>query len=118
LSGVENLKGILRLYNSTCTHDRATRSANDRQIDGLAELQVTRETRLVRGAMMQGQHVVLTCEEKNWASPGALYLWGSVLDRFLSCYAGINSYTRFEIRDKNTGTEFKWPIRMGQKPLL
>ena len=118
LSGIENLKGILRLYNSTCTHDRATRSANDRQIDGLTHLQVTRETRLVRGAMMQGQQVVLTCEEKNWASPGALYLWGSVLDRFLSCYAGINSYTRFEIRDNNTGTEFKWPIRMGQKTLL
>ena len=37
---------------------------------------------LVRGAMMQGQHIVLICEEKNWASPGVLYVWGCVLDRF------------------------------------
>lgn len=118
LSNPENLRGILRLYNSTCTHDRAVRSANERQIDGISDLLVTREMRLVRGTMMQGQHIVLTCDEKNWASPGALYLWGCVLDRFLSCYAGINSYTRFEIQDKNTGTEFKWPIRMGQKVLL
>ena len=118
LSSAEHLRSILQLYNSTCTHDPAVRSANNRQIDGLTEILVTRETRLVRGTMMQGQHIVLTCEEKNWASPGALYLWGCVLDRFLSCYAGANSYTRFEIRDKNTGTEFKWPIRMGLKLLL
>jgi len=118
LASAENLRALLRLYNSTCTQDRAVRSANERQIDGIADLSVTREMRLVRGTMMQGQHIVLTCEERNWASPGALYLWGCVLDRFLACYAGINSYTRFEIHDKNTGTEFKWPIRMGQKPLL
>lgn len=118
LSSAENLRGILRLYNSTCTHDRAVRSANERQIDGINALSVKREMRLVRGTMMQGQHIVLSCEEKNWASPGALYLWGCVLDRFLSCYTSINSYTRFEIHDKNTGTEFKWPIRMGQKVLL
>lgn len=118
LSNPENLRGILRLYNSTCTHDRAIRSANERQIDGISNLTVTREMRLVRGTMMQGQHLVLTCDEKNWASPGSLYLWGCVLDRFLSCYASINSYTRFEIQDKNTGTEFKWPVRMGQQVLL
>jgi len=118
LSSAEHLRSILQLYNSTCTHDPAVRSANSRQIDGLSDISVKRETRLVRGTMMQGQHIVLTCEEKNWASPGALYLWGCVLDRFLSCYAGANSYTRFEIRDKNTGTEFKWPIRMGLKLLL
>lgn len=118
LSNVENLRGILRLYNSTCTHDRAVRSANERQIDGISDLSVTREMRLFKGTMMQGQHLVLTCDEKNWASPGALYLWGCVLNQFLSCYASINSYTRFEIRDKNTGTEMTWPIRMGQQVLL
>lgn len=118
LSSVENLRAILRVYNSTCTQDRAVRTANERQIDGLVDMTVTREMRLQRGTMMQGQHIVLVCEERNWASPGALYLWGCVLDRFLSCYAGVNSYTRFEIHDKNTGTEFKWPVRMGQKTLL
>ncbi len=118
LTRVEHLRSILQLYNSTCTSDPAVRSANNRQIEGLADISIQRETRLVRGTMMQGQHIVLSCEEKNWASPGALYLWGCVLDRFLSCYASANSYTRFEIRDKNTGTEFKWPIRMGLKLLL
>src|SRR5690606_24056310 len=71
LSDAENLRAILRLYNSTCTHDRAVRSANERQIDGISDLSVTREMRLFRGTMMQGQHLLLTCDEKNWASPGA-----------------------------------------------
>lgn len=118
LSSIETLRAMLRLYNSTCSYDSGVRSANERQIDGLLDLTITREMRLVRGTMMQGQHVVLSCEEKNWPSPGAMYLWGCVLDRFLACYAGINSYTRFEIHDKNTGTTFKWPMRMGRKPVL
>lgn len=118
LSSIETLRAMLRLYNSTCSYDSGVRSANERQIDGLLDLAITREMRLVRGTMMQGQHVVLTCEEKNWPSAGAMYLWGCVLDRFLACYAGINSYTRFEIHDKNTGTTFKWPMRMGRKPVL
>lgn len=118
LARVDNLAAMLHLYNETCTQDPALRSANTRQIDGITDMAVTRESRLVRGTMMQGQHIVLTCDEKNWASPGVMYLWGAVLDRFLSCYAGVNSYTRFELRDKNSGTQFTWPIRMGMKPLL
>lgn len=118
LSNPDNLRGILRLYNSTCTHDKAVRNANDRQINGIIDLVVTREMRLFRGTMIQGQHLVMTCDENNWASAGALYLWGSVLEQFLACYASVNSYIRFEIRDKNTGTEITWPIRMGQQVLL
>ncbi|MCX5590250.1 type VI secretion system baseplate subunit TssF [Alcaligenes endophyticus] len=118
LSSADNLRGILRLYNSTCTHDKAVRNANERQINGILDLVVTREMRLFRGTMIQGQHLVMTCDENNWASTGALYLWGCVLEQFLSCYASVNSYIRFEMRDKNTGTEMTWPIRMGQQVLL
>lgn len=118
LSSITNLRAILHLYNSTCSHDNSVRSANDRQIEGLLELTVTPESRLVRGSLMQGQHIVLNCDEKNWPGTGTLYLWGCVLDRFLSSHISINSYTRFEIQDKNSGTQFTWPMRMGLKTVL
>ncbi|MFT0531306.1 type VI secretion system baseplate subunit TssF [Castellaniella hirudinis] len=118
LSSITNLRAILHLYNSTCSHDNSVRSANDRQIEGLQSLTVTPESRLVRGSLMQGQHIVLSCDEKNWPGAGTLYLWGCVLDRFLASYISINAYTRFEIQDKNTGTRFTWPIRLGLKTVL
>jgi type VI secretion system protein ImpG len=68
--------------------------------------------------IVQGQKIVLVVNETNWPTPGVLYLWGTVLNDFFACYAGINSYTRFEIEDPGTGTAFKWPLRLGEKPLL
>jgi type VI secretion system protein ImpG len=118
LGDIVNLRSIVRHYNFQRTQDQATRIANERQIDGLLQLSCTRETRLVKGMVVQGQHIRLEVQESNWPSKGALYLWGTVLDRFLACYAGINSYTRFELEDPTTGTLFKWPMRLGTKPLL
>ncbi|MCZ4329825.1 type VI secretion system baseplate subunit TssF [Castellaniella denitrificans] len=118
LASIDNLRAILHLYNSTCSHDNSVRSANERQIEGLLDLSITPESRLVRGSLLQGQHIVLSCDEKNWPGTGTLYLWGCVLDRFLASYISINTYTRFEIHDKNTGTRFTWPMRMGLKTVL
>lgn len=114
LSRIETLKAMLHLYNSTCSQNSGVRSANERQIEGLVALRITPERRLLRGTLIQGQHILLSCDEKHWPNSGTLYLWGCVLERFLGCYAGINTYTRFELRDDNTGTAFSWPMRMAQ----
>jgi len=118
LKDADNLRALLRLYNSLRTHDHSAKTINERQIDGILELVVRPENRLYRGMNTQGQHVRLLCQESNWGSRGSLYLWGCVLDKFLASYAGINAYTRFELEDKTTGSLFKWPLRQGLKLLL
>lgn len=118
LEDVESLRSIIRHYNFQKSQDQTARIANERQIDGIVGMRCTRETRLVRGMLVQGQHIRLEVQQANWPSLGALYLWGSVLDRFVAGYAGINSYTRFELEDPSTGVLFKWPIRLGEKPLI
>lgn len=118
LKDIENLQAIFRLYNSMRTHDNATKTINERQIDGMLDLLVEPENRLYRGMNMQGQQVKLVCQQDNWGSLGSLYLWGCVLERFLAGYAAINTYTRFEIEDKSKGISLKWPLRQGLKPRL
>ena len=118
LQDVENLRSILRLYNSMRTQDHAAKTINERQIDGILDLVVRAENRLYRGMNTQGQLVRLICQESNWGSRGSLYLWGCVLDSFLASYAGINTYTRFELEDRSTGIIFKWPLRQGLRPML
>lgn len=118
LKDIENLRSMIRLYNSMRTQDNSAKTINDRQIDGMLSLSVQPENRLYRGMNMQGQHIKLICKQDHWGSLGSLYLWGCVLEMFLASYAVINTYTRFEIEDKSKGISLKWPLRQGLKPRL
>ena len=118
LKDIENLRAILRLYNSMRTQDSAVKTINERQIDGMLSVTVVPENRLYRGMNMQGQLVTLNCQQDKWGSLGSLHLWGCVLERFLASYAAINTYTRFEIEDQSKGISLKWPLRQGLKSRL
>ena len=47
-----------------------------------------------------------------------LYLFGTVLNEFLSVYATVNTYTRLEIEDILTGERLSWPERLGTQTLI
>lgn len=115
LGSTETVHSLLRLYNSFKTNDHAVRSANQRQIEGIRHVEVSPETRLHRGVLIRGQVVKMVCDQSHWGSTGSMYLWGCVLARFLAQYASINTYTRVEMRDTNTGAEFKWTPMLGSK---
>ena len=118
LGDVNTLRSILNHYNFKRSQDQTIMTGNEWIIEGIIGLNVTRESRLVRGDLLQGQHIALSCQETNWPSLGSLYLWGTVLNLFLSSYAGVNSYVRFEMEDKSTGMLLRWPITLGKKPLI
>ena len=118
LGNTDTARSLLRLYNSFRTNDHTIRLANDRQIEGILSVITEPETRIFRGAVIRGQVVRMVCDQSNWPSVGAMYLWGCVLARFFATYASINVYTRFEMKDRNTGVEFKWPAMLGSKPLI
>jgi len=118
LGSTETLRSLLRLYVGVRTNNHALRAANERQIDGILELRVSPETRIYRGSVVQGQAIHMHCDQSNWPCMGSMYIWGCVLARFFASYATINVYTRFELSDRNTGVEFKWPPMLGNKPLI
>jgi type VI secretion system protein ImpG len=118
LGNTETSRSLLRLYNSFRSNDQTVRLANERQIDGIQSVVTEPESRIYRGSMIRGQVVRMVCEQANWPSVGSMYLWGCVLARFFSTYASINMYTRFEMKDRNTGVEFRWPAMLGNKPLI
>lgn len=119
IASAANLKSLLSLYLFAERSERNEEAANRRRIDGIEDVTATPETRLVgRGCIMRGQLVAITCRLDNFAGIGDLYLFGCVLNRFLSDYAGINAYTRVTLSDSLSGAMFSWPPRLGQQPLL
>lgn len=118
LADTDTARALLSLYNSFRTSGRSAKAANERQIDGIRSLETVPENRLYRGTVIRGQAIKMVCDQSNWPSVGAMYLWGCVLAQFFATYAAINTYARFELVDNDTGVEFKWEPMLGSKPLI
>ena len=118
LANADNIKALLKLYIFPESRDQAATYANTRRVDGIDAIEVRRENRLVTGYMMRGQEIILKAKSDHFASDGDLYIFGSVLDAFLGCYASINSFTNFRIEEVLKGDTHRWPARIGDRPLI
>ncbi|GAB5096933.1 type VI secretion system baseplate subunit TssF [Caballeronia sp. LP006] len=118
LADAANLRALLSLYVFSERQEQGHEAANRRRIAGLKEMSVTPEVRLFGRNMLRGQLIRVRCEMDHFAGAGDLYVFGSVLDRFLGAYASMNTYTRFELEDIFSGEVFRWTPRLGQQALL
>ena len=93
----------------------------ERQLQGLKSVSARPVTRTIRRGggyhAARGTEVTITFDEKSFEGSG-IFLLGAVLDRFISEYASINSFTQVVIRSESRGLIKTWPPRTGQGPLL
>ncbi len=70
------------------------------------------------GAMCRGLQVMLEFDEAKYTS-GNLFLFASVLDRFLSLYCNLNSFTQTTAStNRRQGVMHQWPARAGVQNIL
>jgi type VI secretion system protein ImpG len=118
IGNAENLRALLHLYVFPGLQEHGPETANRRRIQGIQDLHIAPANRIVRGAMMRGQHLKLRCRGDHFASQGDLFLFGVVLDRFMADYSAINTYSRMELEDTVSGDRYLWTERIGQQPLI
>jgi type VI secretion system protein ImpG len=61
---------------------------------------------------------VITLDPGGFTGRGDVRLFCSVLDSFLAGYGAMNNYTRLIVRDTLDKELFRWPARLGERPLL
>ena len=110
------LQELLLLY------DHFNTSATRKQIHGLTRInsqRVTRQTGERIGAgYVRGVETTIEFDEENFVGSG-LYLFASVLERFLGLYASVNSFTQLVATSKQReGVLKRWPPRAGAQPML
>ena len=66
---------------------------------------------------VRGSELTVRLDEALFAGSG-IFLFGSVLERFFSKYASINSFTETAIFSPQRGEVMRWPIQTGTRPLL
>jgi type VI secretion system protein ImpG len=114
--GRDALREILKLY------DFADSAATRRQITGITSVStrpsVGRTGTGASAGFCRGVEVSLELDEENFVGAG-VYLFASVLERFLALYTSVNSFTRTVLRTRQREGELKrWPPRAGEQTLL
>jgi type VI secretion system protein ImpG len=115
-SGEEALRETLRLY------DFGDSVSARRQIDGVtgvrsgpAFARIVTEHGLT---FARGRRVDLELDEEKFTG-GGVFLFGTVLERFLGLYASMNSFSVLALKSKQRKrTIHEWAPRAGWKPLL
>ncbi|MCA9195431.1 MAG: type VI secretion system baseplate subunit TssF, partial [Planctomycetales bacterium] len=70
------------------------------------------------GGMCRGLQTTLTFDESKY-SAGNMYLFASILDRFLALYCNINSFNQTSaLTSKRKGVQYRWPARGGLQRIL
>lgn len=115
-TGAEALKEILKLY------DYGRTRVSAQHISGILSVSSRRKTaRLSDGLMSgfcRGIEVTLEFDPEKYTGTG-LYLFASVLDRFIGLYTSMNSFTRLVTKLQDDEEPFKrWPYRAGEQIVI
>jgi type VI secretion system protein ImpG len=121
--GLAALQEVLRLYDfSDPEADRQLASVTRNLIEGITGLSsrrvVGRTGGGAAGGFCRGVEVTLEFDEPKYVGTG-VFLFASVLERFLGLYVSINSFSQLVGKLKQEEGYFKkWPPRAGEQPLL
>jgi type VI secretion system protein ImpG len=112
----EALREILKLY------DFADNAETRKMIDGIVGVSSRRVVGRIRGsvavAFCRGLEVAIEFNEERFSGSG-LFLFASVLERFLALYCSINSFTQMVATVQGREGELRrWQPRVGEKILL
>lgn len=102
-------------------HAHAGDGATARQIEGLRAVRVKPLVRRfpVPGPVSFGRGLEVELEVDEMAFQGASpFLFGAVMEQFLSRYVSINSFTETVLRSSSRGEIMRWVPRCGNRPIV
>ena len=92
-----------------------------RQIDGILQVRSEPVTRRVPGldrmAFARGLRIAITLDDAAFEN-ARMFLFATVLERFLAEFATINSFTECVFASQQEGVFARFPLRTGRKPSL
>jgi len=111
----EALQEILRLY------DYAESPVAQQQITGMARIASKHVVRRIRtgagSGLARGIEATIEFDESRYVGSG-VYLFSSVLEKFLGLYVSINSFSELVAVSRQRGQLKRWPPRSGQQALV
>ena len=70
------------------------------------------------GVVMRGVRFVVTVQESKLGGDAEMFLFGTVLDRFLEMFSNINAVHQLVLQGLERNVRYQWDVRTGQNRLL
>lgn len=118
LDVVTSLRAILKLFIFTNNRNQATKRANLKRLDAIESIEATLADRLIGRSIYRGYEIRIKMHGDHFTGPGDLYLFSSVLERFLGGYVTENCFVRLVVEEIGKGYLFEWPARRGDRCVL
>ena len=118
LASADTLRSLLELYVFSGNRSMASVAANKKRVAGIEEVTALPCERWVRGMLLGGREVRVKARKDHFGSPGNLYLFGCVLERFIAQCAEPNTFTVVTLEETLKGGGYQWAPRLGRQPLL
>lgn len=112
------LQAVLRAYDFRALVDRQAEQVAKKRLQGIVKIDTQPTDKLYKGVPIRGLKSQLWLQQDCFASEGDLYLFGSLLSRFFSLYASINSFHELEVINADNSELYRWSPQQGQQPLI
>jgi type VI secretion system protein ImpG len=113
-----SLRDLLTLYAPRREFDAHRHAAAQRSLESIEKVKIETCRRIVRGAPVEGNEVRIECRGDHFPGPGALFLFGAVIDEFLAGTTALNTFSALTLIDTVNGETLKWPAKIGRARLL
>jgi len=118
LIDVDALRTVVGAYDFRAFGDKQAAQQRDLMMQSFRRFERRGIDIVSRGRPVRAHELVLSVSEGQMGSEGEMYLFGTILDRFLKSYASINSLHRFAIIGIDTNTTYKWAPKWGEAASL
>ncbi|KXF83012.1 type VI secretion system baseplate subunit TssF [Enterovibrio coralii] len=112
------LSSVLRAYDFRALVDRQAERISRQRLDGIVDIQSKPIEKIIRGLPVRGLRSEIVLSQSAFGSEGELYIFGTVLSRFFSLYASINSFHELVVINADNQERYTWGIQTGQQPLI
>ena len=89
-----------------------------KRLEGLLDFQVEAVDGITGPVPRRGWEVRLTLRQSDFAGPGDMFLFCSMLESFLGSHLSQDCFICLKAREITRGYTHEWPKRMGKRPLI
>lgn len=109
---------ILTTYNVRAQVDEQERRRMELMLEGIQGVTAEPLDWIRAGVAMRGVRYEVTAQESKLGGEAELFLFGSVLDRFLDMFSNINSVHQLILQGVERNVRYQWAVRTGQNRIL
>lgn len=114
----KTLKELLTLYIPESGEDVGRIVGARRRVEGIQEVSITSDTRLVGGNLYRGSIVTIQLNRSFYACTGDLYLFANLIAYVLAGFVELNTYVTVRVSDMVNGELYEWPYLLSLKQTI